>query len=125
MTPRQRLAHRATLACHFSLLGLMLAWMILLSPSQLPLWLVLLFLVTPLLIPLRGLLQGRAMSHFWISLIALLYLLHGAVELFSSPQDRRLAMAEILLALCLFVVALAYVRLMGGVIPRRPRHPEP
>ncbi|MEW6645745.1 MAG: DUF2069 domain-containing protein [Pseudomonadota bacterium] len=118
---RLLLARTATLAGYFGLIALLLAWQLWLSPSTLPAGLVLLVLVGPLLLPLRGLLQGRPKSHFWASLLALLYLLHGAGEAFATPGDRPLAVMEIALALCLYIGALSYVRLKGGVIPRRPR----
>jgi uncharacterized membrane protein len=118
---RLLLARTATLAGHFGLIVLLLAWQLWLSPSTLPSGLVLLVLVGPLLLPLRGLLQGRPKSHFWASVLALLYILHGAGELFATVQDRPLAVMEIVLALCLYVGALSYVRLRGGVIPRRQR----
>lgn len=118
---RLLLARTATLTGYFGLIVLLLAWQLRLSPSTLPAGLVLLVLIGPLLLPLRGLLQGRPKSHFWASLLALLYLLHGAGEAFATPQDRPLAIMEITLALCLYIGALSYVRLKGGVIPRRPR----
>lgn len=114
------LARTASLTGYFGLITLLLAWQLWLSPPALPLGLVLLVLVGPLLLPLRGLLQGRPKSHFWASLLALLYLLHGAGEAFAIPEDRPLAVMEIALALCLYIGALSYVRLRGGVIPRRP-----
>jgi uncharacterized membrane protein len=118
---RLLLARTATLAGHFGLIALLLAWQLWLSPSTLPSGLVLLVLVGPLLLPLRGLIQGRPKSHFWASVLALLYILHGAGELFATVQDRPLAVMEIVLALCLYIGALSYVRLRGGVIPRKQR----
>lgn len=118
---RLLLARTATLAGHFGLIALLLAWQLWLSPSTLPSGLVLLVLVGPLLLPLRGLIQGRPKSHFWASVLALLYILHGAGELFATVQDRPLAVMEIVLAVCLYIGALSYVRLRGGVIPRKQR----
>jgi uncharacterized membrane protein len=118
---RLLLARTATLTGYFGLLVLMLLWQTWLSPSILPLGLVLTVLLGPLLLPLYGLVRGRPKSHFWASVLALFYVLHGAGELFATPHDRTLAVMEILLAGCLFVGALSYVRLSGGVIPRRPR----
>lgn len=118
---RVLLARTAALTGYFGLITLLLVWQLWLSPSSLPSALVLLVLVGPLLLPLRGMVQGRPKSHFWASVLALLYVLHGAGELFATVQDRPLAVMEIILALCLYVGALSYVRLKGGVIPRRPR----
>lgn len=116
---RLLLARTATLTGYFGLLTLLLAWQLWLSPPRLPVALVLVVLVGPLLLPVRGLLRGKPKSHFWVSLLALFYLVHGIGELFATRTDRPLAIIEILLATCLFAGALAYVRLCGGVIPRR------
>jgi uncharacterized membrane protein len=118
---RLLLARTATLTGYFGLIALLLVWQSWLSPSTLPLGLVLTVLLGPLLLPLYGIVRGRPKSHFWASVLALFYLLHGAGELIATPQDRPLALMEIVLAVCLFAGALAYVRLTGGVIPRRPR----
>ncbi|MFA5628101.1 MAG: DUF2069 domain-containing protein [Thiohalomonadaceae bacterium] len=116
---RLLLTRTATLISYCGLIALLLAWQLWLSPSSLPTGLVLTVLLGPLLLPLHGLLRGRAKSYFWTSLLALFYLLHAAGELFATPEDRPLATIEFILALILFIAALAYVRLMGGVIPRR------
>jgi len=121
---RLLLARTATLAGYFGLLALLLAWQLWLSPPQLPLALVLIVLIGPLLLPLRGLLKGKAKSHFWASLLALFYGVHGIGEVAASATDRPLAIMEILLALCLFGGSLAYVRISGGVIPRREKSAE-
>lgn len=121
---RVLLARTATLTGYFGLVALLLAWQLWLSPPQLPLALVLSALLGPLLLPIRGLLRGKAKSHFWASLLALLYALHGIGEVAASATDRPLALMEIVLALCLFGGALSYVRLSGGVIPRRDKSAE-
>lgn len=118
---RLLLARTATLCGYFGLILLHLLWQIRIAPSTLPTGFVLAVLLFPLLPPLRGLLQGRPMSHFWLCLIALLYLLHGLSEGYAIPADRSLAMIEIILSVTLFFGALSYVKLKGGVIPRRPR----
>lgn len=119
---RLLLARTATLTGYGGLIALMLTWQLWLSPSTLPSGLILLVLVGPLLLPLYGIVRGRPKSHFWASLLALFYILHGAGELFATREDRPLAVMEIVLALCLYIGALSYVRLKGGVIPRRPRN---
>jgi uncharacterized membrane protein len=71
----------------------------------------------PLLLPLFGILNGRRYSYQVSSLLALLYLLEGAVRASSdSGLSRQLALLETLLALLFFASVVAYARLGA---PRR------
>lgn len=115
------LSRAATLAGYFGLLALLSAWLLWLSPSQLPLALVLTVLVGPLLPLLPGIVRGHPKTHFWASVLALFYCVHGIGEAVALPQDRPLALLEIALSVSLYVGALLYVKLKGGVIPRAPR----
>jgi uncharacterized membrane protein len=64
----------------------------------------------PLLLPLPGLLAGRARTYVWTALLSLLYLLHGLVTLISSPAERQLGLAEASLALLLLLAASLQAR---------------
>ncbi len=119
---RLLLARSASLVGYFGLIVLLLAWELWLSPPRLPVGFVLLVLLGPLLLPLRGIITGRPKSHFWASLLALFYLVHGIGEAFAVSQDRPLAIVEIVLSVTLYVGALLYVRCKGGVIPRREKN---
>ena len=119
---RTLLARTATLTGYFGLIALLFAWQLWLSPPKLPVGFVLLFLVGPLLFPLRGIVAGRPKSHFWASLLALFYIVHGIGEAYAVGPDRPLAIIEIVLSITLYVGALMYVRCKGGVIPRREKN---
>ena len=116
---RLRRARIITLCGYFGLLLLLPLWYAWLSPSQLPLWLVLGFLVTPLLFPLRGLLQGRPYTYAWSHFISLFYIVHAIAELYSSPQDRYLALLELLLSLAFYTGGVMYARLGGRELKRQ------
>lgn len=108
---RTRLSYAAGLTGYFGLLGLLTAWVTWLSPpTVLPISLVLLVGVGPLLFPLRGLLHGRPYTFAWTSFLALLYFTHGIVEVYSSPSDRLLAVAEIGFSGLLYVGSTLYAR---------------
>jgi uncharacterized membrane protein len=115
---RAELARRAALGSLLALLLLMPVWHGWLAPPReaatLPVLAIAMF---PLLLPLRGMLRGRASTHVWAGLVALLYLTHGVVELYSSEQ-RALALLEVLLALGLFAGASFYVRFSAQEHPR-------
>ncbi|MCW8918641.1 MAG: DUF2069 domain-containing protein [Gammaproteobacteria bacterium] len=116
-----KLRHARLLALcgYFGLLLLLPLWYGWLSPSQLSLGLVLGVLLLPLLFPLRGLLQGRPYTYAWSSFLALIYLIHAVVELYSSPQDRYLALLELLLSLAFYIGCVLYARAGGRELKRR------
>ncbi len=109
--PRTRLARIICLSSYFGLICLMTVWYAWIAPPQhFPVSLMLLIVVLPLLLGIRGILHERLYTHAWISLLALAYLAHGAVESYSSPDTRYLAIAEILLSIGLTLGAGFYVR---------------
>ena len=106
------LARWATLLGYFGLFALLLSWFTLLAPSQhFPTSVVLLVFLGPLLFPLRGLLHGRKYTHAWTAFLVLLYFIHGVVESWANPEERGLALLEILFSLLLFFGCLFFVRL--------------
>jgi uncharacterized membrane protein len=108
---RVRLSRILTLVCYFGLLALVTAWTTWLSPSPyFPVALTLIVLAFPLLLPLRGLLHGRARAHIWAAFLSLLYFIHGIGEAFVSPSTRSLGLAEVGLSLGLVLGASLYVR---------------
>ncbi len=111
MSRKARNAQIVSLTAFFGLLLLLTGWYAWLAPSRLfPVSLVLLVMVTPLLLPLRGLLHGKPYTYAWTSLLALLYFAHGVVEAYVNPAERLYAAAEVLLALILFLAAVLYAR---------------
>jgi len=98
---------------YFGLFTLLMLWHTLLSPPvKFPVALVLLITVTPLLLPLRGLLNSNKKSCAWAAYISLLYFGHGSIEAFANPNpaERIYASLEVLFSLSLFIGAMFYVR---------------
>ena len=82
------------------------------APSvRFPVALVLLVTVTPLLLPMRGLLHGNTKSCAWAAYVSLIYFIHGSAEAYVNSAERLYAMLEIVLSLMLFLGATFYVRL--------------
>lgn len=111
-----RRARLVAMCGYFGLLLLLPLWYGWLSPSQLPLPLVLALLVLPLLFPLRGLLQGRPYTYAWSSFLSLIYFIHAVLELYSTPQDRYLALLELLLSLAFYLGCVSYAKLGGRAL---------
>ncbi|MDO9424906.1 MAG: DUF2069 domain-containing protein [Methylobacter sp.] len=102
------------LAGFFGLFALLMLWNTVLVPStRLPVALVLLVAVTPLLLPMRGLLNRNPRSCAWAAYISLIYFLHGTAEAYVNADERLYASLEILLSLMLFFGATFYIRFAG------------
>ncbi|MDD5274734.1 MAG: DUF2069 domain-containing protein [Methylovulum sp.] len=98
----------------FGLFSLLMLWHTILAPSsRMPVTLILLMTVTPLLLPMRGFLAHNFKSCAWEAYISLIYFIHGAQEIYASPDTRLYAALEIVLSLMLFFGATFYVRYAG------------
>jgi uncharacterized membrane protein len=83
------------------------------SPAKFPVTLMLLITVTPLLLPMRGLLNRNRRSCTWLAYISLGYFIHGAGETYVNADQRYYLALEILLSLMLFFGTTFYVRFVG------------
>lgn len=84
-----------------ALLVLQLLWHAWLFPAQVvPVWLVLAITVIPLLLPLLAVGDVRR-ALLWVGILSLFYFCHGVAEAWTSPNQRWLALAEIVLTLLL------------------------
>ncbi len=108
-----RLAHGLIVSCLLGLILLLTLWIVWLSPPAnsgyvAPL---LVLLVLPLLLPLRGLLHGRRYTVAWTSLLSVLYFAHGVAAAWNEGILRWLGGLEIALSLGLFAGCLLYIQL--------------
>jgi len=98
----------------FGLFALLMLWNTVLAPStRFPVALVLLITVTPLLLPMRGLLDRKPKSCAWAAYVSLIYFLHGTAEAYVNTDERLYAALEVALSLMLFFGSAFYVRLAG------------
>lgn len=103
--------HRIALAGFFGLFILLMLWHTQLAPdSHIPIALMLIIVVTPLLLPLQGLLNGKRKSCAWLGFISLFYFIHGVVEAYSSDALRLYASLEIVFSLMIFFGVNFYLR---------------
>ena len=109
--PTARVLYGLTLSGYFGTLILLTAWFGWLYPSaKTPVALVLVLLVAPLLLPLRGLLHARRYTIAWSCFLALLYFIHGVLEAWHASPARPLGQLEVLLTSIWFLGAIGYVR---------------
>ena len=109
--PGTRFLYGLTLTGYLGTLALLTAWYGWLAPSiHAPTVYVLLFMLTPLLFPLRGMLHGRPYTFQWSCFLALLYFTHGVGEAYVSETASHLGLLEILFTSTWFVAAILYIR---------------
>lgn len=107
-----RLSRILTLLSYFGLLILLTSWITWLAPNlRYPVALVLIVLVGPLLLPLRGLLYERSYTHIWTSFLALFYFVLGVDAVAAGAPPSLLGWLQIGLSLMLFMTSLSYSRL--------------
>jgi uncharacterized membrane protein len=101
--------NRTALTGYFGLLVLLFLWNTVIPNS--PLYSIfgsLLIALVPLLLPLRGLLDGNLKAFIGAAMLSLLYFLHGVATVF-EPGDSFPATLEILFSLMLFTGATVFV----------------
>lgn len=102
---------RVAIGCHLLLLGLVFGWIVWFPQAQhWPRPLLLMLVVLPLALPLRGLLHGRPRSHLWAAFLSLPYALHGGAELWVGEVAWWLPLSELLCALGLFLCCAQFLR---------------
>ncbi|WP_019868553.1 DUF2069 domain-containing protein [Methylovulum miyakonense] len=111
MKPNADTYYAAALIGFFGLFALLMLWHTVLVPAnQFPVALVLLATVTPLLLPMRGLLSRHRKSCTWMAYISLFYFIHGSTEAYSNADERVYASLETVFSLMLFLGTTLYLR---------------
>jgi uncharacterized membrane protein len=120
MTRMARVNHIGMVASLLALALLLGIWTTVLAPPANAGFIapVLLLLILPLLIALRGLLHGRRYTAAWTGLLSIFYLTYGIAQIPDPQPVRTLAIACTLLATLLFASTVYYVRLTGDPAAR-------
>jgi uncharacterized membrane protein len=104
------LAANACAASLIALIFLGLAWELWLAPLR-PGGSLLALKILPLLLPLFGVLRGRAYTFQWSSMLILAYFAEGSVRAWSEHGlSAQLALAQTLLSIAFFAGAIVYIR---------------
>ncbi|OGT87946.1 MAG: hypothetical protein A2286_14080 [Gammaproteobacteria bacterium RIFOXYA12_FULL_61_12] len=107
---RAAISGRIALPAYFLLLGLLFLWVVAFQPPlHWPRPILLLTLVLPLALPVRGVLHDRPRAWFTAVFLSLIYALHGAAEIYVAPLASALPYAELGLALLLFFSAVLHL----------------
>jgi uncharacterized membrane protein len=67
----------------------------------------------PILLPAKGLIQGKPYTHAWANFIIMYYLLHGLTAVYAVEGERLYALVEIILCTLLFTGCSFYARVRG------------
>ncbi|NMP32483.1 DUF2069 domain-containing protein [Thalassotalea sp. M1531] len=114
---------KLALTGYFGLLAFMPIWLLLLEPSSLGPWLVIIIFILPLIFPLKGLIKGNPYTYAWSNFIVMLYFLHSLTSLWVS-SDKVYPTIELLLASLMFFGASYYAKYRGqelGLSIRKPK----
>jgi uncharacterized membrane protein len=108
---RIRVARLLSLASYLGLVAWMMLWIMWLGDVRREhVSLLLILLVTPLLLPLRGVLAGRDRAIVWGTLVSLLYLVHGGMLAWVDEGQRWSGLLELALSLTYIGSASFFVR---------------
>ena len=111
LKPAANFLRIAASAALVALIALCLAWELWLAPLRLG-GSTLALKALPLLLPMKGILEGKRRTHQWSSMFILAYFAEGVVRAWSeSGMSQLLAGAETLLSAAFFAAAVAYARL--------------
>ncbi|WP_078120785.1 DUF2069 domain-containing protein [Thiosocius teredinicola] len=108
---KTQLVRWLSLLTYVGLIAWVMAWIIFLGevdPQHKSIWLLL--FVTPLLIPLRGVLAARDKTLVWAVLVTLLYALHGSMVAWTDETQRWLGLTEAALSLGFLFSASYFIR---------------
>ncbi|NTS75968.1 DUF2069 domain-containing protein [Catenovulum sp. SM1970] len=107
-------AKRIALTGYWGLFILVPMWHLVLAPHEaissaflLTLWWL------PLFFPMKGLIQGKPYTYAWVNFLTMFYFLHSLTMIYAEPDERYLAIIELVLASLFFYGACYYARWQG------------
>lgn len=99
---------------YLALIALQLLWHGLLpAPHGSENWILAVVATVPLLLPLKGLLQGSLRSMTWAGYLVMLYLIIGIMEAWANPPQRAAALLQVVLVACFIGCVLVFSRSAG------------
>ena len=105
--------HPLKVVCLATWLVLFVSQLLLLLPATGIAYYWVLLLITPLLIPLKGLVSDKRYTYKWVGFITLFYFCIGISELVANPSLRVYASITTGASLLLFLASIYYARFLG------------
>ncbi len=98
-----------------------ITWLI---PSRyFPIALVLIVIASPLLFPMRGLLNNNIYTYQWASFLSLAYFAHGISEMSAYPTYWYAGLLESVAALLMYVGCVMYARFFKKKLKKKSETP--
>ncbi|KKC99028.1 DUF2069 domain-containing protein [Photobacterium halotolerans] len=114
MSPSTRKLHYFSLTVNLSLLLWVFLWQSVISPHpHLNNYVVAGLWILPLLLPLKGIVQGKPYTHAWANFILMFYFLHALTLLWVDGGERWLALIELGLTTAAFFANILFARARG------------
>jgi uncharacterized membrane protein len=114
MTFNSTFFRRLTLTSYLLLIIWLVVWHFVLTIDKTTSTLfTLLFWVLPILLPAKGLIEGKPYTYAWTNFIVMYYLLHGLTAVYAVEGERLYALVEIILCTLLFTGCSYYARVRG------------
>jgi uncharacterized membrane protein len=66
--------------------------------------------IIPMLLPLKGILEGKPYTHAWANFILMFYFLHALTILWVDDGERWLALVELVITSCTFIANILFAR---------------
>ncbi|MGB7994695.1 MAG: DUF2069 domain-containing protein [Photobacterium halotolerans] len=112
MSPSTRKLRYLALTANLSLLLWVFLWQSVISPHpHLNNYVVAGMWILPLLLPLKGMLQGKPYTHAWANFILMFYFLHALTLLWIDGGERWLALIELGLVTAAFFANILFARI--------------
>ena len=114
MTFNSTFFRRLTLTGYLLLIVWLVVWHFILTIDKTTSTLfTLLFWLLPILLPSKGLIEGKPYTYAWTNFIVMYYLLHGLTAVYAVEGERLYALVEIILCTLLFTGCSFYARVRG------------
>ena len=114
MTFNSTFFRRLTLTGYLLLIVWLVVWHFILTIDKTTSTLfTLLFWLLPILLPAKGLIEGKPYTYAWTNFIVMYYLLHGLTAVYAVEGERLYALVEIILCTLLFTGCSFYARVRG------------
>jgi uncharacterized membrane protein len=114
MTFNSTFFRRLTLTSYLLLIVWLVVWHFILTIDKTTSTLfTLLFWLLPILLPSKGLIEGKPYTYAWTNFIVMYYLLHGLTAVYAVEGERLYALVEIILCTLLFTGCSFYARVRG------------